>query len=153
MAELTDEERTWHRKQAASLFNLTWDYMEKEDRSPEEDDTMINASHASRYHWQLVGDAKNLSVGEWQLSRVYSILGRAEPAQYHAKRCLCVTEAGDCSPFHVAYAHEAMARSAKVAGDSEAAARHVALAREAAKGIKTQEDRKLVEADLGTIYV
>ena len=55
---------------------------------------MIHAAHASRYHWSKVGTNANLARGEWQVSRVYTVLDRAEPALYHAHRCLTHVEAG-----------------------------------------------------------
>lgn len=76
------------RKLAADLFNTVWSLMEKANRTREEDDMMIHAAHASRYHWAEVGTAVNLARGEWQISRVYCVLNRAESALFHAKRCL-----------------------------------------------------------------
>ena len=49
---------------------------------------MIHAAHAARYHWSKVGTKANLARGEWQVSRVYTVLERPEPALYHAHRCL-----------------------------------------------------------------
>lgn len=63
---------TDERKLAASLFNHVWDLMEKKNRTIEENDRMIHAAHASRYHWGNVGEPVNLARGEWQVSRVYS---------------------------------------------------------------------------------
>jgi hypothetical protein len=151
MAELNEDERQWHRNQAAKLFNLVWDYMGKAERTAAEDDTILNAAHASRYHWELVGDQQNLSIGEWQISRVYALLGRAEPATYHGKRCLEHTEAGDLEPFYFGYAHEALARAAKVAGDRAKAAAHHALALAQAARVTEKDDRDALEADLATI--
>ena len=54
---------------------------------------MIHAAHASRYHWGEVGDDVHLARGEWQCARVYSVLGRAEPALWHARRCVELAEA------------------------------------------------------------
>ena len=54
---------------------------------------MIHAAHASRYHWGEVGDDVNLARGEWQCSRVYAVLGRGEPALWHARRCVEIAEA------------------------------------------------------------
>ena len=71
---------------AVGLFNYTWTLLENPNRSREQDDEMIHAAHASRYHWGEVGEAVNLARGEWLCSRVYSILGRAEPALWHARR-------------------------------------------------------------------
>ena len=58
--------------------------------SREDDDRMLHAAHASRYHWGEAPECEpaNLARGEWQISRVYMVLGRAEPAIWHAQRCL-----------------------------------------------------------------
>src|SRR5688572_9140139 len=81
-------DREARRLLAADLFNHTWTLMELPERSPMQDDEMIHSAHASRYHWGEFGTPANLARGEWQCSRVYTVLGRAEPAMWHARRCL-----------------------------------------------------------------
>ena len=72
---------------------------------------MVHAAHASRYHWGQVGGPQQLAIGEWQCARVYSVLGRAEPALHHARRCLEIATAGDVPDWLIASAHEGMARA------------------------------------------
>jgi hypothetical protein len=137
---------------AVGLFNYTWTLLEKPDRTQEQDDEMLNAAHASRYHWGEVGEAVNLSRGEWQVSRVYSVLGRGEPALYHARRCVEINEANDArEDWELGSAYEAMARASAVAGDpagrDEWKSRAVA---ELAK-IADAEDRQVLEQDLATL--
>ena len=80
---MTDQEKLeTHKRLGVELFNLTWDYIEKEDRSPVEQDRMINAAHASRYHWEIAGKPINIARGEWLISRVYALLKRTEPCLY-----------------------------------------------------------------------
>jgi len=62
------------------LFNLVWSLLDKKDRTKEEDDKMIHAAHASRFHWGEIGKPINLGRGEWQISRVYSVLNMPESA-------------------------------------------------------------------------
>ena len=50
MPENPTAEQQWHRTFATSLFNLTWDLLDKADRTPEDDDRMVYAAHASRFH-------------------------------------------------------------------------------------------------------
>ena len=104
------------RRLAATLFNHTWTLLEKGDRSVADDDEMIHSAHASRAHWGVVGTPMNFARGEWQVSRVYSVLGRSEPALYHANRCLTLTVENDLGPFDVGCGHEALARAYRVAG-------------------------------------
>ena len=81
------------RQEAVDLFNHVWTLIELPERTPEQDDEMIHAAHASRHHWAAVGTGVNLARGEWQISRVYVTLGRGEPALFHAGRCLAYCEA------------------------------------------------------------
>ena len=85
-------DRDARRRLAADLFNHTWTLMERVDRTAAQDDEMLHCAHASRYHWGEVGEPANLARGEWQCSRVYTVLGRAEPAMWHARRCLAICE-------------------------------------------------------------
>ncbi|HEY7732363.1 MAG TPA: tetratricopeptide repeat protein [Gaiellaceae bacterium] len=139
------------RRTAADIFNFAWTLLEKPDRSAREDDLMIHAAHAQRFHWEWVGDPVNHARGEWQLARVYAVLGRAEPALHHARRSLELCEANGIGDFDLAYAYEAMARAYGVTGDGDEAARFEELARRAAEEIADADDREQVLADLATL--
>lgn len=140
-----------HRQMAIELFNLTWDLMEKPDRTPAETDRMINAAHASRYHWEIAGEAVNIARGEWQISRVYSVVGRVEPCLYHAERCLQVTLENDLVDFDLAFAYEAMARACHLSGDLMETAKFFTLGQEAGEKIKKEDDREYFFRELNTI--
>jgi hypothetical protein len=139
------------RRLAASLFNRTWELLMKPERSVVDDDEMIHTAHASRFHWGAVGNATNWARGEWQCSRVYSVLGRNEPALHHANRCLALSTEHDLSAFDLGAANEALARAYRVAGDSAQVAAHVAAADEAAARITDEEDRKILVDDLADL--
>jgi DNA-binding transcriptional MerR regulator len=144
-----------HRRLGVDLVNHTWTLIEKPDRTPAETDEMIHAAHASRYHWSKAGTTVNLGRGEWQIARVYSVLRRAEPALWHAGRCLTYIEAaiaaGEADGWDLSAAREAMARAAAVAGDEAEAIRWRDLAREALAAIEDPADRELIEGDLATL--
>lgn len=145
---LTPEEE---RQVAVDLFNHTWELLEVPDRSAGQNDRMLHAAHASRFHWERVGTPTNLAVGEWQCSRVYSVLGRGEPALHHARRCLAICEEGGVKPLYLAEAHEAIARALAVAGDREGAAQEEGNAWRAAEGIDDEEERQMFEQDMATL--
>lgn len=140
-----------HKYFAVNCFNQTWDLIEKEDRSQEETDQMIHAAHASRYHWEFVGDAINLARGEWLISRVYAVLKRVEPCLYHADRCLQITLSNDLKDFDLAFAYEAMARACDLAGDEVETTKYVTLAKDAGADIVDEDDRKYFFNELKTI--
>ncbi|MFL5766521.1 MAG: MerR family transcriptional regulator [Actinomycetota bacterium] len=139
------------RSLATGLFNETWTLLEKTDRDRSEDDRMIHIAHASRFHWGNVGEPENLAIGEWQISRVYAVLGRAEPSLYHANRSLEICLEHGIGDFPLAYAYEALARGHLVAGDRAEATRFTELANEAGDGIAEEEDRELLRQDLEAI--
>jgi len=149
---LPDLDRETERRLAAGLFNETWRLLDLAKRRPEQDDEMIHAAHASRYHWGNVGEPVTLARGEWLCSRVYAVLGRAEPAVWHAQRCLDqLTEFGGGEDWDEAAAYEALARAYSVAGDRKQRDALVAKARQALKAIKDPDDRRPIEDDLKTI--
>ena len=136
---------------AVDLFNSVWTLIGRDDRTPEDDAAMVHAAHASVHHWSKVGTDVNLVRGEWQVSRVYAVLGRAEPARWHAHRCLQLAERAGLADWDLAYAHEALARALLVAGDVDGAREQVAKAR--AVPIAETDDRELLDKDLATIAV
>src|SRR3954464_1947812 len=107
--------------------------MRQDDRSAADDDRMLHAAHASRHHWGEVGTPANLARGEWQCSRVYAVLGRAEPSLHHAHRVLEICEQHGIADWDLAFAYEALARAHAVAGDAAATETALAEARRAAE--------------------
>ena len=150
---LSDIDGATHRALGVALFNHVWTLLDKPDRSPAETDEMIHAAHASRFHWSRAEGAEtfNLARGEWQCSRVYAVLGRGEPALWHARRCVAINEAAGTADWDIASAYEAMARANAVAGDPGAAAEWKARATAALDGIADKDDREVIEGDLATL--
>lgn len=150
---MTGVDPATRRQMAKDLYNDTWTLLEKADRTPAEDDEMIHSAHASRYHWGEpgVGEPVNLARGEWQCSRVYAVLGRAEPALWHARRCLEINEANGNADWDIASAYEAMARAYLTAGDLAEVAKWKAKATAALDGIADADDRGPIEGDLATL--
>jgi DNA-binding transcriptional MerR regulator len=136
---------------AVELFNGVWRLLEKEDRSAADDERMVHMAHASRYHWGQVGTPSNLSIGEWQCSRVYAVVGRAEPALHHAAEALRITQENGIGDFQLAFAYEALARAHAVAGDAEEARRWTEQALAATESVSQEDDRELLRSDLETI--
>jgi hypothetical protein len=144
-----------HRRVGVDLFNHVWTLLDKPERTREEDDEMVHASHASAYHWRHAGTPANSARSEWQCSRVYAVLGRAEPALWHARRCLEIVEANRdaMEPWDEPFAHEAFARASTVAGDAAGARRHLELARAGADSVDDDEDREHLLQALATVGV
>jgi hypothetical protein len=142
-----------HRQLGVDLFNHVWTLLGTTDRTLEQDDEMINSAHASRHHWSQVGTNANIARGEWQISRVYCVLERAEPALHHAGRCLayCESDPDSLEDWDLPFAYEALARAHAVAGNSAESRRFAARAQELGERIEDEEDRELLARDLATL--
>ena len=142
-----------HRRLGIELYNKSWTLMEKSDRTPSEDDELVHCAHASAYHWLQVGTAANRARSEWLCSRVYAVLDRSASAVRHARRCLALVEASpsEMEDWDLAAAHEALARAHLVAGELDAARRHLERAQVAVANVADAEDREVLEADLAAL--
>ncbi len=140
-----------HRYFSAQCFNKAWELIRRIDRTDLECEQMLLLAQASLWHWTQRSDCtpRNLSIGYWQLSRVYALLGQSENAVRTAKMSLHYS--ADTSPFFTGYAHEALARSAVVAGDEAAKKHHLAEAWRCAAQVTEKRDRALLDADLRSL--
>jgi hypothetical protein len=146
--ELTDTEK---RKLGIDLFNETWTYLDRHERTAEDDDRMLERAYASAYYWSQVGKPENFARSHWQLSRVWAVLGQAQPALYHARRCLDYCEANDIYGWDRPFAYEAFARAYAAAGDAAETLRYLALAREHGERIEEKGDRDHFFSELATV--
>ena len=144
---------TAHKYFSANCFNSTWDYIDKANRTPEEDEQMLLLAFASAWHWSQRTDnnAKTRSISFWQISRVYALLNQPDNARFYGKKCLDVSSTSQVEPFYIAYAYEALARAEKTAGNFPLAESLARQAREIAEEISDAESKSMVLADLETI--
>ncbi len=66
-----------HRYFSAQCFNRAWELIRRIDRTELESEQMLLLAQASLWHWTQRPDCtpRNLSIGYWQLSRVFALLG------------------------------------------------------------------------------
>ena len=140
-----------HRHFSAACFNDAWTLIEKTDRSADDDERMIALNQASLWHWSQRPDCadRNRAIGYWQASRIRSVLGHPAEAARYAELCLHFSRG--LAPFHLACAHEAVARAALLVGDRRAARANAMRARVHLQAITDDEERDLVVADLATL--
>jgi DNA-binding transcriptional MerR regulator len=142
-----------HRALGVALYDRTWDLMEIEDRTAEQDDELLHTAHASAWHWMQVGTRANRARSEYLCSRVDSVLGHGEAALRHARRCMEIVQAGGdgFEDWDAAGAAEAMARAFLVAGDRAEAARWRSRAAELVAAVRDPRDRENIERDIETL--
>lgn len=132
-------------------FNEAWQLIDRTDRSREDNEQMIRLAHVSLWHWSQRSDCsdENLSIGYWQASRVYALVGQAENARRYAQMCLKKTP--EDRPFYLGYAYEALARAESLAHNTAEAKAHLAAAWKQAEGIADEEDKKVLVDDLTSL--
>jgi hypothetical protein len=142
------EEPLNHRQLAVSLFNRTWELIDQETMTHEERAEMLTSAFASRHHWRQIGEPRNFTVSDWQVSRVAAILGYPELAEEYGQRSLETASRARLGPFYEGYAHEALARAARLAGNRDLKAKHLDIAYDLLDQIDEASERDLLSPDL-----
>ena len=137
-----------HRQLGVDLFNRTWTLLERDDRSPDDDDELIDAAHASAHHWRYAEGVRpeNRAAAGALTASTRSAGRTSRRVTRSAARPLRRARPRGLGP-RVAY--EALARAHKLAGDEAECARNVELAR--AVAIADDEDREHLEESLATL--
>lgn len=138
----------WHRTFAPRAFNGTWEYLDADQLTREEEEEMLASTFAQKYHWAAVGDARTRAIADWQVSRVLAVMGYADLSRRFGERSLEVALENDLGPFVTGFAHEAIARAAAEVDDIETFTEHFEVARSLLPDIEDSEDREILEADL-----
>ncbi|WP_066397011.1 hypothetical protein [Neobacillus mesonae] len=139
-----------HKQLAANCFNAVWELLDLNVRTKEEEEKMIHLAHASFWNWTQVQDhtPRNISIGYWQLSRVYATCRNGERAGYYAERCLEVSLENKLEPFYIGYAYEALARADALLSQKDQLRKHIQLAMEYIQMVQNQTEKEMLMKDL-----
>jgi tetratricopeptide (TPR) repeat protein len=141
---MSQSELEIHRKIAKKSFNEAWDVLDKKNRNANDERQMLHLAHASRYHWSFVGTARNFTVSDWQISRVYAALREPRLALHFAKSAFEIFQNNNLSD-NLPSAYEGMARAYAIAKDFQHGREYISKAREQldkAAGMDS-EDKKI----------
>ena len=141
-----------HKYFSADCFNKTWDNMDKDGgRSTEENMEMLHTAIASLWHWTQRDDVtpRNLSIGYWQVSRVYCLIKQPNNARRYG--LLALEYAKNLSPFLKGYAYETLARAEMIANNRVIMKVYLDKAREILAQINDEEDRQALAKDLDAL--
>lgn len=141
-----------HKKLGIEFFNKTWDYIDLKERNIDQELEMIHYAHASSLHWQLAGGTSlNKVRGEWQISRVYSLLNMGESALRHAKACFHSTIENKIDDFDLVFAYECMAHAYLILGKEELMNEYLDEAYKAIDQVKKKADKDYCKSELDNI--
>jgi uncharacterized protein YndB with AHSA1/START domain len=141
-----DVEGEWHRAQAITANNSTWDMITAE-RTPDNDEEMLRRAYAAAYHWaRAAGRAPANEVrARYLLAKAHLLAGDAHAAARYADSCHDGCVEHGLADFDLAYALEMQARSALALG--ETARGHALWAQAKAVPIADPEDQAIVDCD------
>ena len=147
----SEEVALWQRRLAAQANNRAWRLSESPGRSPQEDEEMLQAAHASMYFWKLVGNAGNRAHAAQLVAHVYALLKLPNPARYYLAQSEPFFLQQACEPWERACALAIKASVAAAAGQSEV---HAVSYREAERliaALPDPEDREILDATLRVV--
>ena len=142
-----------HKYFSAECFNRAWDYIDKTMRTAEEEEKMLRLSLASLWHWTQREDCTptNLSIGYWQIARVYALLRQADNARHYGRLCLEASQKEGVLPYYAGAAYEALARAEFVAGNEDEKENYLIQAHQVAAALTDPEEKKMLLSDLATL--
>lgn len=143
--------KDFQKEQAIKCFNKTWDFIDMPERTDADNLNMIHCAHASRFLWGEVGTPLNFERGEWQISKVYYLVGNGPQALYHAEACLKICQDNDIKDFDIVFAYEAMANAHKALGNEEKCAEYKKMAGDAVPFIEDEGNREYAQGEVDKI--
>ncbi|MCO6457211.1 MAG: hypothetical protein J5I93_18090 [Pirellulaceae bacterium] len=141
MQPTPDEIARFHRWHAVESNNLAWKLSEQTSRTAAEDELMLDAAHASAYHWGQVGTELNQVRAQMLLGQVHAALGQGTTALNYARRSSEYFAARETPDWELAFAHAVLAHAASAAGDAALHQQHYALAEQLGQAIADPEDQ------------
>lgn len=138
------EAQKWHRQVAMRCNNRAW-ALSIQPRTAVEDCEMLDAAHASAWHWAQVGTELNRMRATMLLAEVHALLGHGRTALSLAKEMRSYFLSHSETPdWELALTHIIYAHSAYSAGDTEAYRDAYQEATLALEVIAADDDRQVV---------
>lgn len=132
-----------HRRHAIECNNLAWKLSDEPTRTPLQDEEMLDAAHASAFHWARVGTELNQARAKMLLGHVHAALGHGQTAQLYAQQSHEYLAAHNPPDWEIAFAHAILAHAAFAAGDAALHKKHHSQARELGQAITDPEDKAI----------
>ena len=133
----------WHKRFAAGCNNRAWQ-LSVQARSAAEDHEMLDAAHASAWHWARVGSELNRMRAAMLLAEVHAQLGMAASALAYAEEMRAYFLGRETPDWEIALAHAVFAHAAHAGGRSAEHHDAYAQAEAALAAIADDEDRAIV---------
>ena len=140
-----EEIEKWDRWFANETNNIAWTLAEDSGRTAAQREEMLNAAHASAFHWSRVGSDLNKARADMLLGLVHALLGNGPLAMTHARRSFEYISAHESPDWEFALAHAVLANAAHAAGETALYVTQYALARSSGDAIADSGDKEIFE--------
>jgi len=144
--------KNWQRYFALDCNNRAWDLAAK-SRTPAEDVEMLDAAHASSFHWSAVGTELHSMRAKTLLARVHTLVGNGVFAVRLSREMREYFLTHDAPDWEVAFAHAIYAHAAQVVGDLEEHRLAYEDAVKALSKVTSEEERRLIRETLDLVPV
>ena len=146
-----EEETAWRRRLGSGANNRGWALSEKHSRTPEEDQEMLNAAHASMHLWSTIGNDRNFALGHLLLGQVHALLGNPSYAMQYATSAHGHFTTKDGAPWEVAMAHAVLANAAHCSGNTALHESSYRTADELVAKLPYPEERQILLATMRVV--
>ena len=147
----SEEIALWQKRLAAQANNSARRLSESLSRSPQEDEEMLQAAHASMYLWKIVGNVGNRAHAVQLTAHVYALLKSPDSAKHYFAQAEPFFLEQDCEPWERACAFVVKASVAVAASESEAHENSYREAERLISALPDPEDRKILHASLRVV--
>jgi len=141
----------WQRWFAVEANNRAWRLSELMARSEAEDAEMLDAAHASAFHWGKVGTPQHAARARMLLGHVHALLGNGKPAMQYARGAFDYVMSHDSPPWEVAFAHAVLANAGAAAKEKPVHERHYREARALGEALADEEERAIFAQAFRTV--
>ena len=152
MPQETDDSdlQSWHRRFASSANNRAWE-LSVLQRAAAQDREMLDAAHASAWHWSAIGTELNCMRATMLLAEVHALLGYGTTALQYAEEMRAYFVGRETADWELAFTHVIHAHAASVAGAPDLHRIAYGNAVIALKAIADEEDRIIVAKTLAHV--
>jgi hypothetical protein len=135
--------QSWHERFAMSCNNRAWE-LSAQPRTALQDREMLDAAHASAWHWAQIGTELNRMRATMLLAEVHALLGSGPAAFSFAQEMRNYFLSRDTADWELAFTHAIYAHAAYADGRLAEHRSAYEEATAALQAIKDEEDRRIV---------
>ena len=146
-----EETAIWQKRLASQANNRAWALADATVRTEEDDEEMLQASHAAMYLWNIAGNEGNKAHAAQLLAHVCALLKLPDPAKHYLRKSQPYFLDRECEIWELAFAHAVAANVSAAAGESEGHLTHYREAQRLVAALPDREDQDILAKTMSII--